>query len=143
MASPHTDDGSPKSPEEDHYDASEAEIVSHQAQHTIEARDVDDFTDDGFASDSRSATSISLPSSMRDYNFENGRRYHKFREGHYQFPNDEPEQAREDMKHAMIVNLCGGRLHYAPIETAQEVLDMGTGTGICCIDSAFGNLHTP
>lgn len=29
--------------------------------------------------------------------------------------NDEPEQAREDMKHAMVVTLCGGAFHYAPI----------------------------
>lgn len=76
-----------------------------------------------------------MTSSVRDYAFENGRRYHKFREGRYNFPNDEPEQEREDMKHAMIVNLCNGRLHYAPLEAPQKILDVGTGTGIWAIDS--------
>lgn len=95
----------------------------------------DDEFDDGYESDSASAASTSMASSVRDYAFENGRRYHKFREGSYQFPNDEPEQEREDMKHALHVNLCKGKLHYAPLENPQRVLDLGTGTGIWCIDS--------
>lgn len=37
----------------------------------------------------------------------------------------------------MILNLCGGKIHYAPLETPQEVIDLGTGTGIWCID--FGD----
>lgn len=115
----------------------EADIVAYQAEHgTIEATvEHDDFFDAGYASDDASRVSTSITSSVRDYAFENGRRYHKFREGQYQFPNDEPEQAREDMKHAMILNLCGGRLHYAPLDNPQEIIDLGTGTGIWCIDS--------
>ncbi|KAH8777321.1 hypothetical protein F5883DRAFT_543312 [Diaporthe sp. PMI_573] len=50
-----------------------------------------------------SCATTSMSSSVRDYAFENSRRYHKFQEGRYHFPNDEPEQEREDMKHAMIV----------------------------------------
>ncbi|KAH6673106.1 S-adenosyl-L-methionine-dependent methyltransferase, partial [Halenospora varia] len=70
-----------------------------------------------------------------NHRFENGRRYHKFREGRYPFPNDESEQDREDMKHAMIVNLCGGKLHFAPIgDNPQDIIDLGTGTGIWCVD---------
>jgi ubiquinone/menaquinone biosynthesis C-methylase UbiE len=38
------------------------------------------------------------------------------------------------MKHSMVLNLCGGRLQYAPLENPQEIIDMGTGTGIWCID---------
>jgi hypothetical protein len=39
------------------------------------------------------------------------------------------------MKHAMIVNLCGGKLHFAPIgEHPQNIIDLGTGTGIWCMD---------
>ncbi|KAH7382900.1 S-adenosyl-L-methionine-dependent methyltransferase [Cadophora sp. MPI-SDFR-AT-0126] len=111
----------------------EAETVAQQAETTIEASE-DEGTDDGYESDRASAASTSLSPSVRNYAFENGRRYHKFREGQYQFPNDEPEQAREDMKHAMVVNLCGGKLHYAPLENPQEILDLGTGTGIWAID---------
>ncbi|KAK0707918.1 S-adenosyl-L-methionine-dependent methyltransferase [Lasiosphaeris hirsuta] len=91
--------------------------------------------DDGYATDtSSSRVSTSISSSVRDYTFENNRRYHKFREGAYNFPNDEPEQDREDMKHAMVVNLCNGRLHFAPLENPQKILDIGTGTGIWAID---------
>ncbi|KAK5657918.1 hypothetical protein OQA88_2467 [Cercophora sp. LCS_1] len=86
--------------------------------------------------DGASCASSSLSESVRDYNFENNRRYHKFREGSYHFPDDKPEQAREDMKHAMIVNLCDGRLHFAPLERPKKILDIGTGTGIWAIDVA-------
>jgi methylase of polypeptide subunit release factors len=76
-----------------------------------------------------------MGSSVRDYAFENGRRYHKFREGTYNFPNEDSEQDREDMKHAMMVNLCQV-LHFAPLgSNPQEILDMGTGTGIWAIES--------
>jgi methylase of polypeptide subunit release factors len=44
------------------------------------------------------------------------------------------------MKHAMIMELCEGRLHYAPIrEGVQTVLDLGTGTGIWLIESAYSS----
>ncbi|KAK2060643.1 methyltransferase domain-containing protein [Colletotrichum caudatum] len=91
---------------------------------------------DGYetASDGGPDGTSSLASSIRDYNFENKRRYHKFKEGRYAFPNDDVEQEREDMKHAMVVTLCGGKLHSAPIENPQKILDVGTGTGIWAID---------
>jgi ubiquinone/menaquinone biosynthesis C-methylase UbiE len=73
---------------------------------------------------------------VRDYQFENSRRYHKFKEGLYQFPNDVPEQEREDMKHTVAVHLLGGKLHNAPLEDPQKIVDIGTGTGSWAIDSA-------
>lgn len=40
------------------------------------------------------------------------------------------------MKHAMIKMLCGNELFFAPIgNNPQEILDMGTGTGIWAIES--------
>ncbi|KAJ9638964.1 hypothetical protein H2201_007434 [Coniosporium apollinis] len=89
-----------------------------------------------YSSDAESRASTSLASSVRDYAFENGRRYHRFREGAYLFPNDEPEQDREDMKHAMAVSVMGDKLHFAPIENPQQVIDLGTGTGIWAIEFA-------
>ncbi|KAH8687419.1 S-adenosyl-L-methionine-dependent methyltransferase [Tricladium varicosporioides] len=109
-----------------------AETVAHQAVTTIEAGD---DSDDGYETEVDSRASTSISSSVRDYAFEHGRRYHSFRAGKYQFPNDDAEQEREDMKHAMIVNLCGGKLHYAPLENPQNILDVGTGTGIWAIDA--------
>ncbi|KAF4829748.1 Secondary metabolism regulator LAE1 [Colletotrichum tropicale] len=41
---------------------------------------------------------------------------------------------REDMKHAMILHLCGGALHNAPLKNPQKILDIGTGTSIWAID---------
>lgn len=95
-------------------------------------------SDAGYVTDeaaSRASTSIS--SSVRDYAFESNRRYHKYQEGRYQFPNDEPEQEREDMKHSMIVNLCDGKLHFAPLRHPHSILDIGTGTGIWATDSKY------
>lgn len=93
--------------------------------------------DDGYETDSHSTSSTSLSATVRDYVFENNRRYHKFKEGRYLIPNDEPEQEREDMKHAMVVNLCGGQLHVAPLANPQNIIDIGTGTGIWAIDSMW------
>lgn len=106
-----------------------------QAQDEI---DIDSAASDaGYETDSQKSASTSLSSSVRNYAFENGRRYHRFREGAYNFPNDDSEQDREDMKHAMMVNLCQ-TLHFAPIgPNPQNVLDMGTGTGIWAIESEF------
>ncbi|KAL7949491.1 S-adenosyl-L-methionine-dependent methyltransferase [Trichoderma barbatum] len=98
----------------------------------IEADDT--ASDGGYESDLASRASTSVCSSVRDYEFENNRRYHRFQEGRYQFPNDEPEQEREDMKHAMVLHLCQGNLHYAPLDNPQNILDIGTGTGIWAID---------
>ncbi|OTB03948.1 hypothetical protein M426DRAFT_59510 [Hypoxylon sp. CI-4A] len=91
-------------------------------------------TDAGYESDSGTSASTSVSSSIWDFSFENGRRYHKFREGRYNFPNDDIEQEREDMKHAMVKMLCQ-HLHFAPIgDNPQEILDVGTGTGIWVIE---------
>ncbi|KAG6054090.1 hypothetical protein E4U17_004064 [Claviceps sp. LM77 group G4] len=109
-----------------------------QAQDFIVADNDQGFateSDGGYESDGLSSASTSAESSVRDYMFENGRRYHRFREGHYNFPNEEVEQEREDMKHAMVKLLCSQTLHFAPIGNhPQEILDIGTGTGIWAIE---------
>jgi methylase of polypeptide subunit release factors len=37
----------------------------------------------------------------------------------------------------MVLHLCEGRLHYAPLKNPQQVVDIGTGTGVWAIDSAL------
>ncbi|KAK1624304.1 methyltransferase domain-containing protein [Colletotrichum phormii] len=98
--------------------------------------------DDGYhePSDGSSNASTSMASSVRDYNFENRRRYHKFKEGRYMLPNDDMEQDREDMKHAMLVHVCEGALHNAPLVNPQKILDIGTGTGIRAMDTDITGL---
>lgn len=94
-------------------------------------------TDGGYESDAMSSATTTMSESVRDYAFENGRRYHSFREGRYNFPNDDIEQEREDMKHAMVKLLCQ-QLHFAPIGgNPQEIMDIGTGTGVWAIESEF------
>jgi len=103
-----------------------------QTQNSIEP---DDVADDGYETDPQSHESTSLSSSVRDFVFENNRRYHRYKEGAYLLPNDEPEQEREDMKHAMVVHVCDGKLHFAPLTQPHRILDIGTGTGIWALDS--------
>ncbi|KAF9871598.1 hypothetical protein CkaCkLH20_11009 [Colletotrichum karsti] len=92
-------------------------------------------SDGGYETDTESNATTSIASSVRDFLYENGRRYHRFREGLYNFPNDEVEQEREDMKHAMVKLLFSQRLHFAPIsDSSQQMLDIGTGTGAWAIE---------
>jgi hypothetical protein len=118
-------------------------VALEQAQDIIdpESSDSNSLSDAGYETDTIGTSTTSLRSSIRNYVFENGRRYHKYREGAYNFPNDDAEQEREDMKHAMMVNLCQ-TLHFAPIgDNPQNILDMGTGTGIWAIESQI-SIHT-
>ncbi|KAL1847596.1 ATPase [Paecilomyces lecythidis] len=83
------------------------------------------------------ANSTSISSSVFHYKYENGRRYHAYREGAYLLPNDDIEQNRLDLGHHIFRLVLGGYLYRAPItQTPQRVLDFGTGTGIWAIDMA-------
>ncbi|KAJ2903349.1 S-adenosyl-L-methionine-dependent methyltransferase [Zalerion maritima] len=118
---------------EEQQDLEDAE-AAEQAEGSIVVDSEEAATDAGYESDNISSGSTTLSSTVRDYSFENGRRYHKFREGRYNFPNDDVEQEREDMKHAMVKMLCQ-QLHFAPIgKDPQNILDIGTGTGIWAME---------
>jgi len=121
----------------------EEQAAATQAEAGSIIVDRDELRNDaGYESDNATSASTSLAESMRDYIYENGRRYHRFREGRYNFPNDDVEQQREDMKHAMVKMLCGNKLFYAPIgKSPQEILDIGTGTGIWAIESESGDAN--
>lgn len=94
------------------------------------------FSDENYYTDTSSNTA-SLLSSVKNFSYENGRRYHSYREGHYVLPNDEPEQDRQDLLHHVRNLVLGGALYRAPLEsTIQRALDIGTGTGIWAIDFA-------
>jgi SAM-dependent methyltransferase len=84
-----------------------------------------------------SAWSTSLTSSIFDYKYENGRRYHAYHAGAYVLPNDELEQDRMDLRHHIFRLTLDGELFRAPLTAIPErVLDIGTGTGIWAIDFA-------
>ncbi|EAW10017.1 class I SAM-dependent methyltransferase [Aspergillus clavatus NRRL 1] len=94
-------------------------------------------TDSSLTDSDLHSITTSISSSIVDYVYENGRRYHKFREGEYLFPNDETEQDRLDMVHHIFRMMLGGKLYQAPIpDSPKRILDIGTGTGIWVLDVA-------
>ncbi|KAF8861792.1 methyltransferase domain-containing protein [Acephala macrosclerotiorum] len=81
----------------------------------------------------------SLRSSLYEAIEENGRTYHKYKQGNYQLPNDEKEQNRLDLQHHIFNLTFDGKLALAPISKPHMVLDMGTGTGIWALEFAAQN----
>ncbi|KAL2000170.1 hypothetical protein VTN02DRAFT_3469 [Thermoascus thermophilus] len=97
--------------------------------------DPTDTASEGYYSDADSDLT-SLASSVTNYVYENGRRYHAYRAGKYVLPNDDTEKDRLDLVHHLFTLVLRGALHLAPIKNPQTVLDMGTGTGIWALDMA-------
>lgn len=100
----------------------------------IEAEEHAEDTDSAYGDELSSYTN-SLTSSALNYKWEHGRRYHGFREGTYNFPNDEREQDRYDIMHAVLVTAMGDKHFLAPLSpNTSRILDIGTGTGIWAIE---------
>ena len=96
----------------------------------------DSDADSAFGGNSTASTS--LASSILNYEYSNGRRYHGYRSGAYVLPNDDQEQDRLDLLHHIFLLMLGGKLYDSPMSNPpQRVLDIGTGTGIWAID--FGD----
>lgn len=100
----------------------------------VQPEEVDHPGDDGYVDD-ESVLSQSVRSSVYDFKYENGRRYHAFREGAYFAPNDEPEQERMDIQARAMTLASGSLLHHCPVKDPQRILDVGTGTGIWAIEA--------
>ena len=121
-------------PEEQQAQDLEDSIALEQAQGEIIVDTDSEYAESGYGTDSTQSATTSISSHVRDYQFEHGRRYHNYRQGAYNFPNEDSEQDREDMKHAMFLALVHF-LHLSPISNPHNVLDLGTGTGIWAIES--------
>ncbi|KLU81407.1 hypothetical protein MAPG_00497, partial [Magnaporthiopsis poae ATCC 64411] len=72
------------------------------------------------------SSTVSLSSSVLRELEENGRKYHGYKDGKYVLPMDET---------------FDNKLNFAPVETAQRVLDAGCGLGFWAID--FGERVAP
>jgi hypothetical protein len=109
----------------------DAPVSSFGGEQQIEADDHGDNASeaDSALGDDVASSSASLTSSVLNYTYENGRRYHAFREGNYVLPNDEAEQDRLDVTHHLLRMLLGGELFKAPVSDPKHILDIGTGTG--------------
>ncbi|KAK1580171.1 S-adenosyl-L-methionine-dependent methyltransferase [Colletotrichum navitas] len=104
----------------------------------------DEFDDnDSSLGDVGAPSTFSLNSSILDYRKENGRTYHKYRDGKYHFPNDEEENERLDLQHHIFDLSLDGKLGLSPPNAPEarvgRVLDLGTGTGIWAMD--YGDEH--
>ncbi|KAH8691983.1 S-adenosyl-L-methionine-dependent methyltransferase [Talaromyces proteolyticus] len=110
-------------------------VVSTPIEPASEPGEEDEFdVNEGW--ETRSDGSASAISTIYAHTYEHGRRYQCFKNGRYPIPNDDNEQDREDMKHAMMLELMDGELFHAPIgDSPQNILDIGTGTGIWAIDA--------
>ncbi|KIV97497.1 hypothetical protein PV10_01247 [Exophiala mesophila] len=93
-------------------------------------------TDDSGFFEDVSVLTESVRSSIYDYKYENGRRYHAFKEGAYFMPNDEPEQERINMQHHAGFLALGKRNYLSPLNNPLHILDLGTGTGIWAVEVA-------
>ncbi|KAE8343266.1 hypothetical protein BDV24DRAFT_149874 [Aspergillus arachidicola] len=121
----------PEKPSPQHHVFSHSHLTTTMADYedTIEVDwglPTPDLTDD-----TSSEASTSLRSTVLEYEFRHGRRYHSNHAGNYHFPNDEVEQERLDMVHHIYYRLLHNRLFLAPIDLAgKRILDIGTGTGV-------------
>ncbi|KAF9879205.1 methyltransferase domain-containing protein [Colletotrichum karsti] len=105
------------------------------------------------------SSSTSLADSIRDYQHENGRTYHRYKAGKYHFPNDEKENDRLGMdsflntpritshlQHHLALLTIGGKLGLAPPcdpdFQVDRALDVGTGTGLWAIQYADDHPET-
>ncbi|KXH44122.1 hypothetical protein CSIM01_04426 [Colletotrichum simmondsii] len=123
-------------------------VPAAQHQVAIDDRDsiaADEITDDDQSTrgSSVASSSASLSSSILDYRLENGRTYHRYKDGKYYIPNDELENDRLDLQHNLFIRMFDNRLGAAPPNDPEykvgRVLDVGTGSGIWAID--FGDDH--
>jgi len=110
--------------------------MEHNQDATPTAIEADSYSDEGYDTASIASDLTSLKSSVMNYEYENGRRYHGYQAGKYMLPNDDKEQERLDILHHVFRLTLGGALcRTAPeLNDPDMILDIGTGTGIWAID---------
>lgn len=99
--------------------------------------EIDNIESDSAYGEEISIYTASITSSVTDFPEIHGRTYHAYRMGRYSLPNDDKENERLDIHHALIYKAMGGRLYFAPINpNLQRAIDIATGTGIWAIQFA-------
>ncbi|KAL6401064.1 hypothetical protein AUP68_16787 [Ilyonectria robusta] len=98
---------------------------------------------DSSLGDDTASSTQSVSSSIVDYRRENDRTYHRYKDGKYNFPNDNQESDRLDLQHHLFLLTFDNKLGLAPPNRpgakVETVLDVGTGTGVWAMD--YGDEH--
>ncbi|KAI4159161.1 MAG: hypothetical protein LQ342_006808 [Letrouitia transgressa] len=108
-----------------------------QAQITDDLSSI--YADSAYGGDTASlngSITDTLDSCYSRYCWENGRRYHSYRDGAYWGPNDETHNDQQDIAHQAWLLALGNQHYLAPITNPERILDVGTGTGIWAIEIA-------
>ncbi|KAK0750830.1 S-adenosyl-L-methionine-dependent methyltransferase [Schizothecium vesticola] len=93
---------------------------------------------DSSCGDNLSPSTASLSSTIFQYRKLHGRTYHNFDGGEREYwaPNDAKQNEQLDINHHILSLALEDKLFLAPLTNPQEVLDIGTGTGIWAMDFA-------
>lgn len=120
-----------------------AEPIDETSAHVEAESDGDGFSDTASDYQSDVSATTSIGSSVFDYQYDNGRRYHAYRAGQYLLPNDESEQERLDITHHVFRLTLNGQLcaSASKLDNPQRILDIGTGTGIWVGSSCDDKFH--
>ncbi|KAI0884172.1 S-adenosyl-L-methionine-dependent methyltransferase [Annulohypoxylon maeteangense] len=107
------------------------------SQPSVPSVDDDAQTETRSISGSVRSSTMSIDSSLYHFVEENGRTYHRYKEGRYFLPNDAAEQERLDLQHQLFTVAIGNKLNITPFShDPLRVLDIATGTGIWAIEFA-------
>ncbi|KAH8174647.1 methyltransferase domain-containing protein [Sarocladium implicatum] len=111
----------------------------------FQGRAYDDDQDSAVGDSDVESSTASVASSILQYRTINGRTYHSERSVNsdanlYWGANDAKQNHNLDLMHQTFCLLLDDKLYLAPLpEKLDKVLDIGTGTGLWCID--FGDDH--
>lgn len=95
----------------------------------------EDDEDSAIGSEDDDSSTASLNSAVGRYRVHGGRTFES-RRGDYWQSNDEKQQDVHDMAHYIHLMLNQEKLLNAPVSNPQQILDVGTGTGIWAIEIA-------
>lgn len=98
-------------------------LVPGEASFVGEQEEFEDFDGeadhDSAYGESLQSDEASISSEITKFRFENGRRYHAYRDGAYWAPNDEIHNDQQDMAHHLWLLTFDNQLYLAPIRNPQ------------------------